>query len=74
MTNESTLLCLRVWHHNGLVHYEEHTGSSDRCLSLVREGLKRPGAYQARCTSYRFGAGSVVNAYSEGSVSSGWRF
>ena len=68
------LLCLRVWHHSGLVHLEEHTGDINMCERLAKSGLLRPGAYQTRCTAYNYGSGDVVNACSFGTISQGWRF
>lgn len=72
--DENYLLCLRVWHHNGLVHQEEHTGNLDMCQRLAASGVKLDGAYQSRCTAYRFGSGQVVDAVSFGSIFNGWRY
>ena len=71
---ENYLLCLRVWHHGGYIHYEEHTGNLDMCERLARSGLSRRDAYQTRCTAYKFGSGVVIDARSFGSVFDGWRF
>ena len=72
--NETYLLCLRVWHHGGYVHYGEHTGDLAMAERIAASGVKRDGAYQSRCTAYQFGSGSVVDAVSFGSVFTGWRY
>lgn len=73
MNAENYLLILRVWHYGGLVDHEEHIGDLAMLERLVNEAMKRPAAYQSRCTAYRFGDGSVVNALNCG-LYPGWRY
>ena len=74
MPSENYLLCLRVYHYGGLVDYEEHTGGEALCQRLAEGAMRRPNVYQSRCTAYRFGVGSVVNAFNCGGFAPGWGF